>query len=47
MNTRRTAGKLAYGSRFVIIIPALLIFWARTLDRVIVDLPAEGTVALG
>ena len=47
MNTRRTAGKLAYGSRFVIIIPVLLIFWARTLDRVIVDLPAEGTVALG
>ena len=47
MNTRRIAGKIAYSTLFVIIIPALLILWARAMDRVIVDLPAVGTVALG
>jgi protein-S-isoprenylcysteine O-methyltransferase Ste14 len=47
MNTRRIAGTLAYGALFVIIIPALLILWARAMDRVTVDLPAVGTVALG
>jgi protein-S-isoprenylcysteine O-methyltransferase Ste14 len=47
MNASRIAGKAVYGALFVIIIPALLILWARALDRVIVDLPAVGTRTLG
>jgi protein-S-isoprenylcysteine O-methyltransferase Ste14 len=43
----RITGNVAYGALFVIIIPALLILWARAIDRVIVDLPAVGTLTLG
>ncbi len=47
MNTSRIVRNIAYGALFVIIVPALLILWARALDRVIIDLPAVGTRRLG
>jgi protein-S-isoprenylcysteine O-methyltransferase Ste14 len=43
----RTAGNVAYGVWFVVLLPALLVLWARRLDRVITDLPRVGSPTAG
>ncbi len=46
MRRRGAAGRIAYGSLFVVALPALLALWARQLDR-LVSLPALGSRSVG
>ncbi len=40
-------GKLLYGALFVAVLPVLIIFWGKGVDRSIRGFPAVGTQTIG